>query len=331
MTNTFNENDIRPDKFSEILKKGIEDDIKFLYERKDGFVSVPCPACGCINDKIEFTKNGFEYVECKNCGMLYLSPRPTVKILSKFYPNAQSYKIFDKYIFPSSQETRREKIFKPRVKTVLDYCEKYSVKKGKILEIGTGYGTFCEEMAKTKEFKEVVGIETSDSLMETCSKLGFRMYNGLLEELEINETFDVAVAFEVLEHIFNPENFLKKIYSILAEKALLMLTFPAWSGFDNSILREHARAIDHEHLNYFTEKSITLLLKKIGFKVLTIKTPGELDVDIVRKEILNGNAKVPKFIKNICVDEFETKGKAFQNFLKENNLSSHMMVIAQKD
>ena len=328
--NTFNENDIRPDKYSEILKQATNTDINFLYSRKNNFIEIPCPACGKTNTKIEFTKNGFNYIECAHCGMLYISPRPSIQILNEFYPQAESYKVFDKYIFPSSQEVRREKIFKPRVKKVLDFCEKYSITKDKIIEIGTGYGTFCEEMVKTKNFKEVVGVETSDSLAKTCSKLGFRLYNGLLEDLNIDEKFDVAVAFEVLEHIFNPEKFLQKIYSILNKNSFLLITFPAWSGFDNSILREHARAIDHEHLNYFTEESITILLSRIGFEVLEITTPGEMDVDIVRKEIIANNVTVPKFIKTICVDKFETQGKAFQEFLKQNKLSSHMMVASIK-
>ena len=160
--------------------------------------------------------------------------------------------------------------------------------------------------------------------------MGFRLYNGLLENLEINENFDVAVAFEVIEHIFNPKNFVKKISAILNKGGILMLTFPNWEGFDISVLRENSVAVDHEHLNHFTANSITVMLNEIGFKVLEISTPGELDVDIVSKTVQKENLKLDPFLKKLCIDKKDTLGENFQSFLKENKLSSHMMVVAIK-
>ena len=71
-------------------------------------------------------------------------------------------------------------------------------------------------------------------------------------------------------------------------------------------------------------------LKKAGFEVLDITTPGELDVDIVRKTVIKNNLNVSKFVKSVCVDNAETLGVKFQEFLKANCLSSHMMVVARK-
>ncbi len=326
----FSENDIRPDKFAEKMQHSLGADIKFLVDRQHKFCEVLCPACMVKNDNIELIKNGFSYVECEQCKMLYVSPRPTPEILSEFYPNSKQYQFFNDHIFPASVEVRRKKIFIPRVNKVLDYCEKYGVKKEKLIEVGTGYGIFCEELVKTGAFSDIVGVEASDSLAETCTDKGYRLYNGLLEDLEITEKFNVAVAFEVLEHIFSPKIFLEKIYNLMNDNSLLMLTFPAWSGFDASILREYSSSIDHEHLNYFNEKSISQLLNSVGFEVLEISTPGELDVEIVRKTVLKNKLKLPKFLENICIDNYENLGGKFQSFLKENKLSSHMMVVAQK-
>ncbi len=326
----FSENDIRPDKFTEKMQNSLNEDIRFLRDLKSDFCEVLCPACLTKNDTIELSKNDFTYIECCQCKMLYMSPRPTVEILSKFYPNSKQYQFFNEYIFPASIDVRREKIFKPRVNKVLQYCEAFDVEKEKLIEIGTGYGIFCEEMVKKNVFTEVVGVEASDSLAKTCLDHGYRLYNGLFEELEIHETFNVVVAFEVLEHVFEPKSFLEKVFALMHSNSLLMLTFPAWTGFDTSVLREHSSAIDHEHLNYFTEKSISHLLQSLGFDVLEISTPGELDVELVRKTALQNRLELPNFLKNICIDNYDTLGPKFQEFLKENKLSSHMMVIARK-
>lgn len=330
MSNAFNENDIRPDELVKQQAQYCKHDIDFLKSKKGDFIDVKCPACEQVNSAVEMTKHSFNYIKCKECGMLYISPRPTVEILNEYYPNSPNYKFFNDYIFPASKEIRRNKIFKPRVEKVLDFCNKFGINKNKIIEIGTGFGLFCEEMAKANAFNDVVGVEASDSLAKTCQEKGFRIYNGLLENLDINETFDVAVAFEVIEHIFNPKYFLKKISSLLNKNGLLMLTFPNWEGFDIQVLREFSCSIDPEHLNYFTEKSISILLKTLDFEVLEILTPGELDVDIVSKTIIKENLKVSDFVRKICVEQKETTGKNFQEFLKKNRLSSHMMVIARK-
>lgn len=326
----FKVEDIRPDVLLKKQKQYIDEDITFLQSKKQKFVRVNCPACDTENVDVELVKNDFEYCECKKCGMLYMNPRPTCDILAEFYPNSPNYKFFNDYIFPASIETRREKIFIPRVQKIINLCRKYNIDTNKILEIGTGSGLFCEEMAKTAVFKDIVGVEASNSLAETCGEMGFRIYNGILENLEINETFDVIVSFEVLEHIFNPKDLLLKSNQLLNKNGIIMLTFPNYNGFEIEILREKSVAIDHEHLNYFNENSISLILESAGFKLLAAETPGQLDVDLVKTEILNGGFKTNRFIENICVNENPELGANFQKFLIENKLSSNMLVIAQK-
>ena len=315
----------------ELQRKYIEEDINFLQSKSSGFVNVDCPACGTKNEDIQMIKNGFKYCECKKCGMLYMNPRPTTDILSEFYPNSPNYKYFNDCIFPASIDVRRNKIFIPRVEKVLELCKKFNVETDKILEIGTGFGLFCEEMAKKKIFKDIVGVEASNSLAETCGEKGFRIYNGILEELQINETFDVIVSFEVLEHIFDPKEFLKRSNELLNKNGILMLTFPNYNGFEIGALGKVSSSIDHEHLNYFNEKSISTLLEDTGFSVLSIETPGQLDVDLVRKEILENGFNADSFVQDICVNKHETLSQKFQNFLIENKLSSNMMVIALKN
>lgn len=323
------EDDIRPDNLKPDHQKFIEQDIQFLLAKKNDFINIDCPACDAHNNTIEITKNGFNYIECEKCTMLYMSPRPPEELLKEFYSKSVNYKFFNDFIFPASKENRRDKIFIPRVHKVLHACNKYNVRTGKILEIGTGYGLFCEEMAKEKAFDNIAGIEASDTLYETCRDKGFRIYNGILEDLEINDVFDVIVSFEVIEHICNPFKFLSIINKLQNKKGILMLTFPNYNGFDVGILRELSSGIDHEHQNYFNEKSISIILERTGFSVLSIETPGYLDVELVRKAILDG-FKANSFIRDLCLDKYNTAGNELQGFLIRNRLSSHMMVIAQK-
>ncbi|HWQ48423.1 MAG TPA: class I SAM-dependent methyltransferase [Methanosarcina sp.] len=324
------ESDIRPDNLKDAQTQCIEYDINFLQSNAENFIDVDCPACNTEQSTSLFNKNGFFYNKCPGCNMLYMSPRPTEEILAEFYANSPNYKYFNDFIFPASKEARRTKIFIPRVEKVIYYCEKYGVDRNKILEIGAAHGIFCEEMVINNAFSEVVGIEASDSLYEQASQMGFRIYNGILEELEINERFNVVALFEVIEHIANPQKFLDKVFLLVEENGLLIMSFPNYDGFDIATLGTHSDSIDHEHLNYFNEKAIRLILENSGFSPLIIETPGELDVELVRKKVLSGEFEGNGFLNKVCVDDFDSTGRAFQDFLKANRLSSSMLIVAIK-
>lgn len=324
------ENDIRPEELRKKQQKYIKEDVKNLLSNRKSFVLVNCPACNSNTVKKTLKKNGFNYIECSNCGMLYMSPRPTKEILSNFYKNSVNYKFFNEYIFPATKVIRKQRIFLPRIKCILKVCKEKKIQQEAILEIGSAFGIFCEEIVKRKYFKNVVAIEATDALYMSSFINGVKVYNGLFEDLKIVEKFDVAVAFEVLEHVFSPFQFLKKLFLIMKDNSIVMLTMPNYDGFDIGVLGKNSVSIDHEHLNYFTPHSITLLLTKIGFSEVEVSTPGELDVDLVKNAIQTKKIKTNHFIEKLCSDKNSALQKKFQKFLKENNLSSHMMVIASK-
>lgn len=326
----FKENDIRPLDLQKEQAKYIQEDINYLLKHQKSFVDIDCPACNQHNSNIKLKKNGFSYYECENCSMLYTSPRPTFDILKSFYANSPNYKFFNDYIFPSSKEIRREKIFIPRVNQIIKICEEKNISTNSILEVGAGFGLFLEEMTKKDKFSNVIGVEASNSLHERSKELGFEVYNGIFEELEIKRDFNVIAFYEVIEHIFDPKAFLEKVYSLLENNGLVVMTFPNYNGFDISTLMEYSDSIDHEHLNYFNHNSISTLLKKIGFKDIDISTPGVMDVDLIRNKILSNQFHPNPFIKEICINRYNELGTNFQQFLINNKLSSNMMVTALK-
>ena len=61
-------------------------------------------------------------------------------------------------------------------------------------------------------------------------------------------------------------------------------------------------------------------------------TPGQLDAELVRSQILSGAYDVSHqpFLKKVLIDEWDGLGGPFQQFLVDNGLSSNMWVIARK-
>ena len=125
--------------------------------------------------------------------MLYTSPRPPFNVLKDFYSNSVNMKFWDEYIYPSSKEVRRDKIFIPRVEGLIKLCEDYSIETNSVLEVGAGYGLFLEEIQKKNIFQTIIGVEASDPLYSRSKQLGFDVYNGIFEELNINKRFNQKI------------------------------------------------------------------------------------------------------------------------------------------
>lgn len=326
---SLKETDIRPDELMGRAKEAAKQDLNWLLDRYKDFIWVKCPACGSyvITNKA-ITKNELVYVECLDCATIYMNPRPTPELLQEFYIQSYNYRYWNEYIFPASEEVRRERIFQPRAQYVDKMVKRYSnAELITLMDIGAGFGTFCEEVKKLRMFQHVIALEPTPDLAKTCREHGLEVIEKPFEQLKRDtNTVDVITAFEVLEHIFDPAEFIEHCSHLLNESGLLILTCPNINGFETKLLGTHSSTIGHGHLNYFHPSSLCLLLRRFGFEILTVTTPGKLDVDIVRKHI--EDADICPFLKYIIMDE--QIGEDFQKFLATNMLSSHMQVVARK-
>ncbi|HEY9691118.1 MAG TPA: class I SAM-dependent methyltransferase [Oculatellaceae cyanobacterium] len=327
------ESEIRPDELMKAQAERLANDVQRLLQYKDDFISVNCPACAANNFAQLYTKYGIQFVLCQECETIYANPRPKPEHLDEYYSKSENYAYWNKYIFPASEAARREKIFKPRVQKVIDICQRFNIPTNTLLEVGTGFGIFCEEIQKLGVFQRVIGVEPTPDLAETCRNRGIEIIEEPIEQVDFGNTqIDVIVNFEVIEHLFSPKEFLEKCYQLLSKGGILIITCPNSKGFDIVNLGDKSSAVDNEHINLFNLNSLAKLLENCGFEVVEQQTPGRLDAELVRKQIIAGNFDVSNqpFLKQILIDEWEAKGEEFQNFLSASKLSSNMLLVAQK-
>ena len=331
----FTENDIRPVVLMDKQRIAMLMDIGRLLTRYKEFISINCPACGSSSFYKKLEKYGFTFVSCRDCETIYMNPRPTQDILEWFYKNSENYEYWNKYIFPASENIRRQKIFKPRVERILEICDKYNINTNSLMEIGAAFGTFCSEMILKNRFKHVIGVEPTPELAKTCRQKGITIIENTIENVVLDDQigkFDVIVGFEVIEHLFSPKALLQNCEKMLNNNGLLVISCPNSQGFDFIVLGSLCDAIDHEHLNYFNTTSLALLIRSCGFEILEIQTPGMLDAELVRKKILNGEYDISQqhFLKKLLIDDWEKHGKGFQKYLSDSCLSSHLWMVARK-
>lgn len=330
----FTESEIRPVDLLSGQDKAIQEDIDFLIRHEDEFIQVNCPSCQANNSEHKYEKSGFKYEECIDCGTVYMNPRANATVLGAFYAQSANYKYWNDFIFPASETIRRNRIFVPRVDKIIDFCKKYSSGLDSILEVGAGFGTFCEEMQSRSIFKRIVAIEPTPSLAETCRLKNIETIEKPIEEILLTESekFDVVVNFEVIEHLFSPKEFIEKCGTLLKKNGLFVVTCPNGKGFDIQTLGTVSKTIDHEHVNYFNPDSLSQLLKSNGFEILESITPGILDAELVRNAVLEKKFSLEKndFLQTILIDKWEELGANFQEFISQNKLSSNMWIVARK-
>ena len=260
------EHDIRPAELDEGKIKALEEDLERLHANIDDFVEVNCPACSSSSSIFEFEKYGFKFERCTDCQTVYMNPRATPEILDDFYSNSRLYAYWDKYIFPASRSTRMQNIFRPRVEYINDLCKKENIETNLIVEIGSASGMFCEEATKSNHFKRVLGIEPSSDQVETCRQLGLEVIESTIENVkDLDQTADIVVSFETIEHISSPSSFILSARNIFKKEGLMVLTCPNYLGFDILCMGKNSDSLDAEHINMFNPDSLRLLVENSGF------------------------------------------------------------------
>jgi 2-polyprenyl-3-methyl-5-hydroxy-6-metoxy-1,4-benzoquinol methylase len=321
--------DIRPIEYDKLKLDALNEDLKFLHSQEDKFVCVNCPACNNDDKKYIFEKYGFEFYKCNKCRTVYMYNRPSEYLLREFYKNSKLYNFWNKYIFPKSELARKHNIFENRKKLIIEYCDKYKISKNNFLEIGAGYGYLGELLLEENVFNNIIAIEPNKKLFNSCKSKNINVINDVFENINFKYKFDVVVSFETIEHIFSPYNTLLKIHSIMNTEGLLYLTCPNFEGFDILTLLEKSDNIDAEHINMFNPDSIKILLNRIGFKIISVTTPGKLDVDIVKEKLLKKEIQ-NYFLEKLLLNQKEEAILEFQSYLVKHNLSSHMQILALK-
>ncbi|HZU82033.1 MAG TPA: class I SAM-dependent methyltransferase [Polyangiaceae bacterium] len=332
MSTPLREHDIRPADTTAEQRRRYEADVARLLERRGEFVDVACPACGRAPRSLRFEKYSLTFHECAGCGTVYVSPRPPPAVLKDYYEHSLNYAYWNSVIFPASEAVRRERIFRPRVERLVDLCSRHGVARDVLVEVGAGFGTFCEELRARRAFERILAIEPTPELAATCRARGLAVIESRIEDVDLAGAADVVVAFEVIEHLFDPRAFVRLAARVLKPRGMLVLTCPNVHGFDIDVLGAGSPAIDAEHLNYFHPRSLGELLRSEGFAVLESQTPGKLDADIVRNRVLAGEFTLAdRFLRRVLLDDWERLGGPFQSFLVESGLSSNMWVAGRRE
>lgn len=295
-------------------------------------MNVPCVACGSIHSTHQFEKSSFAYTLCSECGTLFQNPRPPIAAFESFYRQSESARYWAEEFFPSVAEIRREKIFRPRVDRLAGLCQERNLNVRQLIDVGAGYGILLDEWRKRFPATHGLAVEPSTSLARECRSKGFDVVEDIVENVtDHDDDADLVTCFEVLEHVYDPLHFIRRLKVLTRPGGYVFVSTLGIDGFDLQILWEKSTQISPpHHINFLSVAGFHRLFERAGLVDISVTTPGQLDVDIVRNAMKRDPSLMSgeRFLRNLLADE-ENSG-AFQRFLSERRLSSHVWVIARK-
>jgi SAM-dependent methyltransferase len=143
-----------------------------------------------------------------------------------------------------------------------------------LLDLGCGKGHWTIELAR--QCKRAVGVDTSAGQIAVAEAYSER-FSGNVEFLcmpiekagLLDDTFDRAVSFCVLEHIPDLNSVLDEIYRVLKPGGQFVATVDSLGTIRDELRAVH-REEHHVH-EYFTVETIQEKMREVGFDVLHVR------------------------------------------------------------
>lgn len=257
-----------------------------------------CNLCEKQRFKIrEEAEPPFKVLQCLSCGLVFVHPFPETAGLAAHYD--ESY--YKDWI--GAQKEKRTKMWEKRLNGLEKSCPK-----GRLLDVGCGNGAFLE-LAQKRGW-DVSGTEYSSYAAEYAGKaLGIRVFNGeLFAAAYPDASFDAVTMWHVLEHVTDPQRYLKEVCRILKPSGLLVLAVPnvndllmkaAYGLFKFKRYRLFSKSDRELHLYHFSSKTIKASLEAAGLRCLRLGP----DNGIVEpaKKIINMAASAPYYLFGISI------------------------------
>lgn len=233
---------------------------------------VCCDLCGADNSVLvleridRFSGSTFCYVSCRECGLIYVNPRPDMAEILTYYPSDyESYQ-------PLKAKRGIERWIKRRAwKILARLVSKYQAS-GRLLDIGCATGEFLKEM-KDRGF-EVQGVELNSFAAAVAQEVyGLKVFIGPLAEFKApGGTFDVITMWDVLEHLPSPYVSLQQINHWLRDEGYLFFSIPNIHSFDAKLFRSWWIGWDApRHLYLFPKPTLKRLLRDTGFNIIAMR------------------------------------------------------------
>lgn len=256
-------------------------------------------------DRLYHLPGRFGIVQCCDCQLVRLSPRPMKDSLPFYYPEEDYYSfqapasidnltdrgritkiregirqaVFDHLYYPVGKLSVWQKALQPILVRLLSRPATYGrefpeyKENGFALDIGCGSGSYLS-LLKHYGWK-VFGVDLSQKAAESAKKnFGIDVHIGELESIPFPpNTFDYINMSHVLEHVASPVDTLKKVKELLKPGGIVYAEVPNYESFSRKRSQEYWYPWETpRHLFMFSPQTLEQAFKESGLEIIKIET-----------------------------------------------------------
>ena len=241
-----------------------------LTGKKQGLqLEIACNVCGGENRRPYRVASGLNLVQCLRCGFIYVYPQPEPKELKALYgetyfQNQQSSVVgYSNYL---ADEVNIRRTARRRLMGLRRY-----ISSGNLLDVGCATGFFLDE-ARALGW-EVSGVDVSEfGVSYAREHFGPDVHYGDLTEMSLPDgNLDLVTMWDVIEHVPDPAAYIRQAATLLRRGGYLSLSTPNVESLPAKIYgrRWIGFKLSTEHVNYFSLRTLKILLEAEGFELVS--------------------------------------------------------------
>jgi 2-polyprenyl-3-methyl-5-hydroxy-6-metoxy-1,4-benzoquinol methylase len=239
----------------------------------------PCPLCGDADGEVRYDLTPGESAEdvpglvirCRACAMWFKAVEDPDALptdypgehgddpLAARYLGGAAARAFFREILTEVRRARREPA--PR-----------------LLDIGAGAAVLLEEAARLGFAAE--GIDRSPANAAAARARGFAVAHAAAESLDLAERFDVVTMLDIIEHVLDPLDVLRRVHRALKPGGDLIVYTPNHRALVVELAKLlHAAGIRYpvrqlfgrNHVAFFDDRSLPRALRRAGFDLQALR------------------------------------------------------------
>ena len=211
-----------------------------------------CPTCGNSHETVLFQKNGGDYAYCNNCTHIFLKKSLIPEKLIQFYTE-----------YPTSSldwHKNESEFYRKIYNHGLDSLQN-SFRSGTLLDVGCSSGYFLS-IAQERDFT-TYGVEPNELEADYAIQNNINIIGKTIDDIPDSLKFDVITMWDVLEHISNPVEFIRKLKTYLTDKGVIFVQIPTCDSLAARIMRDKCNMFDGiEHLTSLVPTALISALSK---------------------------------------------------------------------
>lgn len=271
-----------------------------------------CHVCDC-NRLTKYITKSFEdisstWMECGECGTLFISPLPSQEEILNYYATDYVNKKSPGFVSHQSRfsEENKKTIFNEYLLSLTDIGIQIETLRNKqILDYGCANGLFLDLLAFNGCFKkDLFGFDIACDLLQKVVDKGYQVMAD-----KLNGDFDYIFLWDVLEHAANPNEILSFLKSCLRGGGKIVAQTPRVGHITHSLKDKWEHFLPFEHVTLYTRESLIRLFDNEGFKLLSVASfganapsniisqPYKNVFDGLAKLTDNGSTQIASFVK----------------------------------